>query len=106
MSAASTGDVGLIGVHRTNGNTKSPWDWAEEVTDKIVSISPTVSPDLAMQARVFRETIRRVIAHNIEAALREERIFMANQAEMTGSHEIAAMLLARKVAGERNCHLS
>ncbi len=59
-----------------------------------------------MQAEAFQNDVRRVVAHNIEAALCEERIFLANQAEIFGLSEFATMILARKIAGEKNFHLT
>ncbi len=81
--------IGHFRVHIANGRTKTEWEWAQEVADKVIFIADTAPPPIRDQAQAFRDEIRRVVAHNIAAAVQEERAACAMLASANGAHEIA-----------------
>lgn len=73
MRAAANGSVGNVTVMIANGRTKTPEEWAEEITNKVLYISDNAPSPIREQAQMFRAQLYRLIRDNIAFAIEQER---------------------------------
>lgn len=95
MQASSFIQAGDFGIHIVNGRTKTEDEWAEEITDKIISVADSAPAPIRDQAHAFRRFVFQVIRDNIRLAVQHERQACAVVAEQTGSPDIASAIRAR-----------
>jgi hypothetical protein len=66
---------------------------AEEVTDlalnKLISISDTAPPELAVQAKAFKERMRMVLVHYMRQAIASDRTTVYNILKDAGHPDLA-----------------
>ena len=80
FSSQCQGSVGEVMVRIVEGRTKSPDEWAEEITNKVLFIADTAAPPIREQAMIFRDQMYRVIKDNIALAIEQEREWLLKQA--------------------------
>tara|TARA_R110000868_G_scaffold283421_1_gene543811 strand:+ start:475 stop:732 length:258 start_codon:yes stop_codon:yes gene_type:complete len=83
LSASAGGHIGSVTVSVTNGRTKSPEEWAAEITNKILFIADTASPPIRDQALAFRDQMYQVIRDNIALAIEHERTWILEETRRT-----------------------
>ncbi len=78
-----------VDVLTTSGRGMTP----EEVTDlalaKLISISDTAPPEIAAQARAYRERMRLVIIHYMRQAIASDRTTVYNVLKDAGHPDLA-----------------
>ena len=79
MQTASKGMVGNVTVLVTNGRTKTPEEWAEEISNKVLYIADTAPEPIRVQAMQFRAQMYRVIRDNIAFAIEQEKQWLQQQ---------------------------
>lgn len=80
MFSANAGSMASpLTVSIVNGRTKSPEEWATEITDKILSVADTAPMPIREQAVHFKSQIWKVVRDNIAFALEQEHEWMAKQ---------------------------
>ena len=84
IPAPAGSHANLVTVHVTNG-TKSPAQWAEEITNKVLYIADTAAPPIREQAMIFREQLYRVVRDNIALAIEQEREWLYKQHSISNS---------------------
>jgi hypothetical protein len=74
--ASGSGQAGQVSVHIANGRTKTPDEWAKEITDKLLYVADTAAEPIRAQAYMFKQQMYRVIRDNIRIAIEQERDFL------------------------------
>lgn len=75
-------------VTSSNGG-HSPEQVAELCVNKIVRVSDTAPPELAQQARAFREQLLAVVLHYVKMAASEDRATVCTKLEQSGMADLA-----------------
>ena len=83
---------GAVNVMTSNNGGHSPEQIAELCVARIVTVADTAPPEIAAQARAFREQMLAVVLHYVRLAAAEDRSTVATKLEQSG-HE----LLARQI---------
>jgi hypothetical protein len=81
-----------VDVVATSGRGMTP----EEVTDlalnKLISISDTAPPEIAAQAKAFRERMRMVLVHYMRQAIASDRTTVYNALKREGHSDLAELI--------------
>lgn len=89
MTPEMTMNMPKVDVLTTSGRGMTP----EEVTDlalaKLISISDTAPPEIAAQARAYRERMRLVIIHYMRQAIASDRTTVYNVLKDAGHPDLA-----------------
>jgi hypothetical protein len=92
LTQALTMEAPKVDVITTAGRGMTP----EEVTDlalnKIISISDTAPPEIAAQAREFRERLRMVLVYYMKQAIASDRTTVYNIVKEAGHPDLAEAL--------------
>lgn len=86
--AISTGTFS-VDVATSNDGGHPPEFWAKRATERIISISDSTDPNIAAQARVFRDHVEQVILHNIKQAISCDRTTVGQVLSKAGHPELA-----------------
>lgn len=62
---------------------------AELCVDKLIRVSDTAPPEIAEQARAYRQQMLEVIRHYVKVAVREDRATVATKLERAGMADVA-----------------
>lgn len=93
MSAGFAGTIPFaINVVTSSGGGHSPETIAELCVDKIIRISDSAPPELAMQARAFREQLLAVILQHVRMAVTEDRSTLSAKLERAGMADVAQQI--------------
>lgn len=95
VSAATVIQAGDIGIHIVNGRTKTEDEWANEITDRIISVADSAPQPIRDQAHAFRRFVFQVVRDNVRLAVQHERQACALVADQNGSPDIASAIRAR-----------
>lgn len=81
-----------VNVMTSNNGGHSPEQVAELCTERLIKISDTAPPELAMQARAFREQMLAVVLQYVKMAVAEDRATVATKLERAGMADIAQQI--------------
>lgn len=80
---------GAVNVMTSSNGGHSPEQVAELCVERLISVSDNAPPEIAMQARAFREQMLAVVLHYVKMAAREDRESVIAKLEQAGL-EVAA----------------
>ena len=83
------GGIGPVFVAASSNGGHSPEQVAELCVNKLIGISDTAPPELAQQARAFREQMLAVVLHYVKLAAREDRATVCSHLEQAGHAQLA-----------------
>lgn len=89
MATATPGPVNVMTSH--NGG-HSPEQIAELCVDKLIRVSDSAPPEIATQARAFREQMLAVVLHYVRMAAAEDRSTVVTKLEQGGYELLARQL--------------
>lgn len=78
-------------VTSTNGG-HSPEQVAELCVNRLIQVSDTAPPEIAMQARAFREQMLAVVLHYVRMAAEEDRQSVIAKLELAGAADVAQQI--------------
>jgi hypothetical protein len=81
-----------VNVMTSNNGGHSPEQVAELCIERLIKISDTAPPELAMQARAFREQMLAVVLQYVKMAVAEDRATVATKLERAGMADIAQQI--------------
>jgi hypothetical protein len=81
--------VGSPFVVTSNNGGHSPEQVAELCVNRLIQISDTAPPELAQQARAFREQMLAVILHYVKMAAAEDRATVCTKLKQAGHAQLA-----------------
>jgi hypothetical protein len=87
-NAIGTGSFS-VDVATSNDGGHPPEFWAKRAADRIVSISDSTDPNIAAQARVFRDQVEQVILFNMKQAISCDRTTVGQVITKAGHPELA-----------------
>ncbi len=89
IGSASPGAVSVM--TSTNGG-HSPEQVAELCVDRLIRVADTAPPELAMQARAFREQMLAVVLHYVKMAAAEDRATVVAKLEQAGFSDLSKQI--------------
>jgi hypothetical protein len=81
--------VGSPFVVTSNNGGHTPEQVAELCVNRLIGIADTAPPELAQQARAFREQMLAVVLHYVKLAAAEDRATVCSQLEQAGHAQLA-----------------
>jgi hypothetical protein len=84
-----TSKVGSPFVVTSSNGGHSPEQVAELCVNRLIQISDTAPPELAQQARAFREQMLAVVLHYVRLAAAEDRVTVCTKLEQAGHTDLA-----------------
>jgi hypothetical protein len=78
-----------VSVMTSSNGGHSPEQVAELCIERLIKISDTAPPELAMQARAFREQMLAVVLQYVRMAVAEDRVTVATKLEQAGMADLA-----------------
>jgi hypothetical protein len=78
-----------VDVLTTSGRGMTAEDVAELALNKLISISDTAPPEIAAQAKAFKERMRMVLVHYMRQAIASDRTTVYNILKDAGHPDIA-----------------
>ena len=85
-------EIGTVSVATTDHRGHTADYWAEQVTNKIVSIGGNCHPLIAQQAETFKEDVLKQISYYMKEAIKSDRTTLIAQLEKQGQPEMANIL--------------
>ena len=85
----TTSGVGPVFVSASSNGGHSPEQVAELCVNRLITISDTAPPELAQQARAFREQMLAVVLHYVKLAATEDRATVCLHLEQAGQAQLA-----------------
>jgi hypothetical protein len=89
IGSASPGAVSVM--TSTNGGHSSE-QVAELCVDRLIRVADTAPPELAMQARAFREQMLAVVLHYVKMAAAEDRSTVVAKLEQAGFSDLSKQI--------------
>jgi hypothetical protein len=86
--ALGTGSFSVDVVTSSDGG-HPPEFWAQRAIDRIISIADSTDPNIAAQARVFRDHVEQVILFNMKQAISCDRTTVGQILIKAGHPELA-----------------
>lgn len=83
------GGIGPVFVTTSSSGGHSPEQVAELCVNRLIGISETAPPELAQQARAFREQMLAVVLQYVKMAVAEDRATVATKLEQAGMADLA-----------------
>jgi len=90
FQAASS--VGSPFVVTSSNGGHSPEQVAELCVNRLISISDKAPPELAQQARAYREQMLAVVLHYVRVAVEEDRKTVAEKLNSAGYEQLAQQI--------------
>ena len=87
-----TGLVGSPFVVTSSNGGHSPEQVAELCVNRLIQISDSAPPELAQQARAFREQMLAVVLHYVRMAAAEDRATVCLKLEQSGRPDLAQQI--------------
>lgn len=81
-----------VSVISTSGRGMTPEEVAELALAKLISVADTAPPEIAMQAKAFREKMRLVLVHYMKQAIASDRTTVYNALTDAGHPELAELI--------------
>ena len=85
-------DRPVVGVHTTNGRGFTPEELASRCADKLVSVADTAPPAIRDQARAYKASVEKVVAHYMREAIASDRTTVYNALKDAGHPELAELI--------------
>jgi hypothetical protein len=85
----SNGEIGTVSVFTSSNGPLPVGHWAQRATDHIVKVGDDSHPQIAEQARAFKETIYRAIDYYIKEAIKEDRSKVIILLRSAGHNDLA-----------------
>tara|TARA_R110000751_G_scaffold35059_1_gene86549 strand:+ start:1508 stop:1795 length:288 start_codon:yes stop_codon:yes gene_type:complete len=92
MSSNGTFEIGNVMVSTTNNKGHDPEFWAEQITNKIVSVSVNAEPHVRQQALAFRSFIYEVILAGTKSAIASDRVTIRGMLSAQGHEDMANII--------------
>lgn len=90
MFSASAGTLPFsVNVVTSNNGGHSPETVAELCVDRIIRIADTAPPELAMQARAFRQQLLETVLQHVKMAVAEDRATVSAKLEQAAMTDLA-----------------
>lgn len=83
---------GFVNVVTSSNGGHSAEQIAELCVDRLIRVADTAPPELAMQARAFREQMLAVVLHYVKVAVSEDRLTVVTKLEQGGLTDAARMV--------------
>ena len=84
--------LGDLGVTTTDYRGHSIEEVAEMATDKLISVSDTAPEPIRIQAHVFKEKCKKVIAYYMQEAVSNHTCTVCNELEKQGHSDLANII--------------
>ena len=78
-----------VDVATSNNGGHPPEFWAKRAVERIISIADSADPNIAAQARVFRDHVEQVILFNMKQAISCDRTTVGQVLSKAGHPELA-----------------
>jgi hypothetical protein len=85
----ATSAIGSPFVVTSNNGGHSPEQVAELCVNRLIQVSDTAPPELAQQARAFRQQMLAVVLHYVRMAAAEDRTTVCLTLEQAGFSDLA-----------------
>lgn len=92
MSNMSVVDLGVVKIFTTDNRGFTAEEIAERAVDKFVYISDSASPEIAQQAREYKEQIRLTLVKYLREAQESERKTIRAKLSQNGHHDLAKLI--------------
>ena len=93
MTLASAGTIPyFVNVVTSSHGGHSPEQIAELCVDRLLHVADTAPPELAMQARAFREQMFAVVLHYVKMAAAEDRATVMAKLEQAGFSDLSKQI--------------
>jgi hypothetical protein len=92
MGNMAFGTPGAVSVMTSANGGHSPEQIAELCVDKLIRVSDSAPPEIAAQARAFREQMLAVVLHYVKVAAAEDRATVTTKLEQGGYELLARQL--------------
>jgi len=89
---SADGRIGSPFVVTSNNGGHSPDAIAELCVNKIIQVSDNAPPEIAQQARAYREYLLKVVAFYLRMAVTEDRSTIAMKLEHSGLRDVARQI--------------
>jgi hypothetical protein len=86
------GEVGAVSVATTVNKGHDPEYWAEQATNRIVSVGGNCHPVIAEQAEAFKEIVETLVCFYIKEAIKSDRTTLIGELEKQGQSEMANII--------------
>jgi hypothetical protein len=83
---------GAVSVMTSSNGGHSPEQIAELCMDRLIRVSDTAPPEIAMQAKAFREQMLAVVLHYVKMAAREDRESVIAKLEQASAADVAQQI--------------
>lgn len=88
----ATATPGWVNVMTSDNGGHSPEQIAELCVDRLIRVSDSAPPEIAAQARAFREQMLAVVLHYVRMAAAEDRSTVVTKLEQGGYELLARQL--------------
>jgi len=78
-----------VSVHTSSNGGHSPDTVAEMCVNRLIRVSDSAPPEIAEQARAYRQQMLEVIRHYVKVAIQEDRATVADKLEQAGMSDVA-----------------
>jgi len=85
-------ELGSVMVFTTENEGHTPEFWAEQLTNKIVSVSEHAEPHVRQQALAFRKYIYDVLLNGIRNAITSDRVTIRGKLSAQGHEDMANII--------------
>ena len=93
MSIASAGTIPyFVNVVTSSHGGHTPEQVAELCVERLIRISDSAPPELAVQARAFREQMLAVVLHYVKMAAAEDRATVMAKLEQAGFSDLSKQI--------------
>ena len=92
MSFTGFAAPGAVSVRTSSNGGHSPEQVAELCVDRLIRVADTAPPELAMQARAFREQMLAVVLHYVKMAAAEDRSTVVAKLEQAGFSDLSKQI--------------
>jgi rRNA pseudouridine-1189 N-methylase Emg1 (Nep1/Mra1 family) len=89
---AIVSEVGNVTVMTTEGRGFTPEEVAERALDKIIHVGGYAHPAIREQAEAFKDSIRQVLVHYMNEAVRSHNVTLVNKFHKAGHPELIPIL--------------
>jgi|TARA_R110000823_G_scaffold226426_2_gene354103 hypothetical protein len=84
--------IGNVGVKTTQNKGLSPEYWTGRIMERLVQVSDSADPMVKAQARVYKDTIEKVVLLYMKQAIASDRATVAGLLDKQGHTEMAEII--------------
>lgn len=92
MSFSGQSEIGQVKIFTTDKRGFTADEIADRAVEKIIQVGENVAPEIAKQARLYREEIRKVLVKYLTEAQQSERQTIRANLVREGYKEIALLI--------------